>query len=89
MVDAETGGPGDDIALKTNTGKSLEVQVKRGLKRGNDLWDALSALAKGIQDGRIACGILVVCPNSSATIRSNLAENIVRIGTGRTDGSMR
>ena len=40
MVDAETGGPGDDIALKTNTGKSLEVQVKRGLKRGNDLWDA-------------------------------------------------
>ncbi|EFH8234486.1 NACHT domain-containing protein [Escherichia coli] len=86
LVDAETGGPGDDIALKTNTGKSVEVQVKRGLKRGNDLWDALCALAKGIQDGRIACGILVVCPNSSATIRSNLAENIVRIGTGRTDG---
>lgn len=52
LVDAETGGPGDDIALKTNTGKSVEVQVKRGLKRGNDLWDALCALAKGIQDSR-------------------------------------
>ena len=86
LVDAETGGPGDDISLKTNTGKSVEVQVKRGLKRGNELWDALCALTKGIQDGRIDCGILVVCPNSSATIRSNLAENIVRIGTGRTDG---
>ncbi|WP_419245977.1 NACHT domain-containing protein [Serratia sp. NFX21] len=67
-------------------GKLVEVQVKRGLKRGTNLWDALCALAKGIRDNSIACGILVVCPNSSVTIRSNLAENIVRIGTGRTDG---
>lgn len=86
LIDAETGGPGDDISLKTNTGKSVEVQVKRGLKRGSDLWDALCALAKGINDKSIACGILVVCPNSSATIRSNLADNIARIGTGRIDG---
>ncbi|HBW3226917.1 TPA: hypothetical protein MEY05_005538, partial [Klebsiella pneumoniae] len=86
LIDAETGGPGDDISLKTNTGKSVEVQVKRGLKRGSDLWDALCALATGINDKSIACGILVVCPNSSTTIRSNLADNIVRIGTGRIDG---
>ncbi|EIX9508737.1 TPA: NACHT domain-containing protein [Klebsiella pneumoniae] len=86
LIDAETGGPGDDISLKTNTGKSVEVQVKRGLKRGSDLWDALCALATGINDKSIACGILVVCPNSSTTIRSTLADNIVRIGTGRIDG---
>jgi hypothetical protein len=86
LVDAETGGPGDDISLLTKNGKTVEIQVKRGLRSGADLWDALNALVQAIHKEEINSGVLVVCPNSSATIRTNLAENIIRIGTGRKDG---
>jgi len=30
-LDAETGGPGDDISIVTEAGLLVEVQVKRGL----------------------------------------------------------
>ncbi|MCQ4217515.1 hypothetical protein MY532_14165 [Enterobacter hormaechei] len=86
LVDAETGGPGDDISLLTKNGKTVEIQVKRGLRSGADLWEALNALVQAIHKEKINSGVLVVCPNSSATIRTNLAENIIRIGTGRKDG---
>lgn len=85
-IDAETGGPGDDIRFVCDDGQIVEVQAKRGLKLGQDLWDALLALAMGVGSGRIAAGLLAVCPNSSGTIKSTLADDIVRIGTGRTDG---
>lgn len=83
---AETGGPGDDIFFSVMNGKRVELQAKRGLQRGNDLWDALIDLSKGISDGTIDAGVLAVCPNSSGTIRETLAEDIVRLGSGRTDG---
>jgi hypothetical protein len=83
---AETGGPGDDIRFLVKDGKQVESQAKRGLQRGADLWDSLMALSKGISDGSIDAGVLAVCPNSSGTIRESLAEDIVRLGTGRTDG---
>lgn len=83
---AETGGPGDDIFFSVMDGKRVELQAKRGLQRGNDLWDALIDLSKGISDGTIDAGVLAVCPNSSGTIRETLAEDIVRLGSGRTDG---
>lgn len=83
---AETGGPGDDICFVCEEGKLVEVQVKSGLSVGEDLWAALVALAKGIHTERIVAGVLVVCPNSSKTIRSNLADDIVRMGNGRLDG---
>ncbi len=85
-LDAETGGPGDDIGFVGRDGKQVELQAKRGLQRGSDLWDALLALALGISAGRINAGVLAVCPNSSATIRETLAEDITRLGTGRSDG---
>ena len=85
-VHAETGGPGDDICFLVKDGTRVELQVKRGLQRGNDLWDALISLSKGVSDGTIGSGILAVCPNSSGTIRGDLAEDIIRLGTGRTDG---
>jgi len=85
-LDAETGGPGDDIGFVGRDGKLIELQAKRGLQRGSDLWDALLALAFGISAGRINAGILAVCPNSSATIRETLAEDIARLGMGRSDG---
>lgn len=85
-VDAETGGPGDDVRFVGRGGKQVELQAKRGLQRGGDLWNALLALAQGVSAGRIDAGVLAVCPNSSATIREALAEDIVRLGTGRSDG---
>lgn len=85
-LDAETGGPGDDIGFVSRGGKQVELQAKRGLQRGSHLWDALLALALGISAGRINAGVLAVCPNSSATIRVTLAEDIVRLGNGRSDG---
>lgn len=85
-LDAETGGPGDDISIVTEAGLLVEVQVKRGLHRGSDLWEALLSLADGACSGRITAGVLAVCPNSSGTIRMTLAEDIVRLGTGRVDG---
>ena len=83
---AETGGPGDDLHFRTKDGKQVELQAKRGLSRGEDLWNALMALSKGLSDKTIDAGVLAVCPNSSGTIRETLAEDIVRLGTGRTDG---
>lgn len=44
------------------------------------------ALARGVSARTIDAGVLAVCPNSSATIRGTLAEDIVRLGTGRFDG---
>jgi len=85
-LDAETGGPGDDIRFLTGEGKCVELQAKRGLKRGNDLWDALLTLAQGLGDDQIHAGILAVCPNCSATIRDKLADDIIRLGSGRSDG---
>lgn len=85
-LDAETGGPGDDVRFVTRNGKRVELQAKRGLQRGENLWDALLDLSKGIAVGRIDAGVLAVCPNSSGSIREALAEDIVRLGAGRSDG---
>ncbi|WP_010214898.1 NB-ARC domain protein, partial [Pseudomonas amygdali] len=63
-LDAETGGPGDDIRFITVDGQRVELQVKRGLQRGDDLWGALLSLAEGISAGHVDAGILAVCPNS-------------------------
>jgi len=82
----ETGGPGDDIAIRTTSGQILEVQVKLGLQSGKSLWEALAALVEGIHNNKITGGVLIVCPNCSNTVRNLLAEDIVRIGTGRNDG---
>lgn len=86
VLEAETGGPGDDIRIVTKGGKLVEVQAKRGLQRGGDLWDALLSLSHGICAGSIDAGVLAVCPNSSGSIRGALAGDIIRLGTGRSDG---
>lgn len=85
-LDAETGGPGDDVRFLASGGKLVELQAKRGLQRGNDLWEALLSLAEGVSTGRIDAGVLAVCPNSSGTIRETLSEDIIRLGNGRSDG---
>jgi hypothetical protein len=83
---SETGGPGDDLRLVLRRGDKIEVQVKKGLKAGKELWDALTNLAFGIHKGEIAYGVLAVCPASSGPVATKLAEDIARLGEGRTDG---
>ena len=83
---SETGGPGDDLQLLLKNNETVEVQVKKGLRAGSDLWNTLISLATGISGGRITYGVLVVCPETSEPVASDFAEDIVRIGEGRTDG---
>ena len=84
-VSSETGGPGDDLALKLFDGSLVEVQVKKGLKATSAFWSAVDSLSEGISSGRCDYGILIVCPSSSNTIRSDFAKAIRRIGDERSD----
>ncbi|MCR8826959.1 NACHT domain-containing protein [Pseudosulfitobacter koreensis] len=82
---AESEGPGDDLRLELVDGRVAEVQAKKGLQRGAALWEALDALAAAVSRGRLDFGVLAVAPDSSGTVRENLANDIERIGQGRTD----
>ncbi|PAK76928.1 NACHT domain-containing protein [Acetobacter fabarum] len=80
---AETGGPGDDIGLELKDGTRVEIQAKKGLRRGDELWSALENLINGISDRAIKHGVLVVSADSSATIRQDLANDLILIGQGQ------
>jgi hypothetical protein len=84
-IRAETGGPGDDIGLELADGGTVEIQCKKNLQRGSDLWDALDAMIDGIAKGTIAHAVLAVAPDSSGTIRNDLAADIIKIGQGVED----
>lgn len=83
-VTAETGGPGDDIGLELEDGTRVEVQSKKGLQRGAELWTALENLIDGVLGGTIAQGVLIVSSDSSGSIRKDLADDLVLIGQGQT-----
>ncbi|RED17490.1 NACHT domain-containing protein [Parasphingopyxis lamellibrachiae] len=85
-ISVETGGPGDDLQFTLRNHEIVEVQVKRGLRRGRHLWEPLISLATGIRDGTISYGILAISPDSSRTIKHNLARDLRRLGDGREDG---
>lgn len=78
----ETGGGGDDILITLQSGVKIEVQAKRGLKRGNRLWRALIALARVLKDDVSTYGVLLTNTESSNTIRIHLKDGIVRVGQG-------
>ena len=82
---AETNGPGDDIRLELRDGSAVEVQVKRGLKTGNRLWNSLMSLAKAVQANEIEYGVLAVSPDSSRTIAYELSKDVRRLADGRSD----
>lgn len=82
---AESEGAGDDVRLELSSANSAEIQVKKGLNRSPKLWEALEALIRAIRDGNLDYGLLVVAPDSSATIRENLAKDLERLGQGRHD----
>lgn len=82
---AETGQAGDDISLEFLDGLIAEAQVKKGLTKSKRLWEPLIELAKAISEKKLDYGVLVVCPESSNSIRSDLSKDIIRVGQGRTD----
>ena len=82
----ETGGAGDDLAITFVDGSVAEIQIKRGLTRGPRLWPALMKLSAAIADNSIGYGVLIVSPDSSGTIRDELANDIQRLGDGQFDG---
>jgi len=86
QVSAETNGPGDDVRIRYSDESICEVQVKKGLSKSKKLWTTLESLAAAIDGCSIAYGILVVCSETSGTIRRDLSRDIIRIGGGRTDG---
>lgn len=85
-VCAETGGPGDDLLIKFANGVAAEVQVKRGLKADNRLFEAIESLIAGLEADASLRAILVVDTRSSATVRDELREDLKRLGQGRRDG---
>lgn len=84
-VSAETGGPGDDIALQLADGRVVEVQAKLKLKADERLWTCLIALCQSAQENAHFFGVLAVGPATSVAIRDQLARDMIRIGQGRTD----
>lgn len=81
----ETGGAGDDICLEFADGSIAEAQVKKGLTKSKRLWEPLIELATAINEKKLDYGILVVCPESSNSIKSDLSKDIIRVGQGRLD----
>ena len=84
VIDAETGGAGDDQGLCFPGDNIAEVQIKRGLTRTR-LWDPLMKLAHFVTQDESQFGALVVCANTSSAIRAELKDDIKRIGSGRQD----
>lgn len=82
---AESEGAGDDLRIELVDGTAIEVQAKKGLRRGPKLWTALLSLAKAIHDDQLAYGILAVASDTSDTIKEELARDIERLGQGRVD----
>lgn len=83
---AETSGPGDDIRLELKEREVVEIQAKKGLQKGKELWTSLLALATSIQNGEIQYGVLAVAPDSSRNICYSLSQDIVRLAESRDDG---
>lgn len=93
-VAAETGGPGDDLAIGFGSRLPLvEVQVKRGLKAGGALHEAVRGIAARLAaapqagtDAGPARVVLVVDPTASAGVRVQFRADLGRLRTGRRDG---
>jgi NB-ARC domain len=89
-VSAETAGPGDDLRVEylgsSGAGSSvLEVQAKRGLRKGAELWDALVSLTRGLdEDSSLRCALLVDHA-ASRSVRDELRRDIERLAQGRSD----
>jgi len=83
--EAETGGPGDDIAVTTLAGRRIEIQVKHRLRRGADYHETFHRLFQGLRVHHELRAVLLIDRHSSETIRNELKTDILRLGQGRQD----
>lgn len=81
---AESEGAGDDLRLELTTNQHAEVQAKKGLTRSK-VWDALIGIVIAVRDGEFDYGLLAIAPDSSSTVREDLANDLQRLAQGRTD----
>ena len=84
--EAETGGPGDDIAVTTLAGRRIEVQVKHRLRRGADYNDTFQRIFQGLRVHQELRAVLLIDRHSGEAIRNDLKTDVSRIGQGRLDG---
>ena len=84
-VAAETDGPGDDINIQLQDGTIIELQAKHGFKKGEDFWETIIKLTRGLAENPSLYGILLTDSTASSTIKVKLRQDIERLGQGRTD----
>ena len=82
---AETAGPGDDIAVTTLSGDTIEIQAKHGLTRGPEYLGTFRKLLAGLHADSQLRVVLLVDRHASEVIRSDLKVDIERLGQGRAD----
>jgi tetratricopeptide (TPR) repeat protein len=66
----EQGGAGDDIRIEFSSGKSYEIQVKRGLRVDGKLEEALTKMTNALKSQER--GIIAVDTTSSGTVTQGL-----------------
>jgi len=84
-IQMETGTGGDDLRITLRSGVTIDLQAKRGLRRGDDLWCALIALAHAVRDDSQTHGVLLTNTGASDTVRIRLKDGIEKVGQGVTD----
>jgi energy-coupling factor transporter ATP-binding protein EcfA2 len=84
-VAAETNGVGDDIKITLEDSTTVEVQVKHGLKKDQDFWDAIVKLGRGLAANPSLYCILVTDSTASGTFKDQLRKDLKRLGQGRND----
>ena len=77
--------PGDDIALHTISGKTIEIQAKHALARGPEYLETFRKLFVGLASQPDLRTVLVVDRHASNVIRHELKTDLERIGQGRLD----
>lgn len=79
FVCLETGSGGDDLLVRLQKGGQVEIQAKKGLQRGQDLWDALLGLATAITTKANTFGVLLTNSDASGSIREELKNAVERV----------
>jgi len=79
-LDAESGGPGDDLRILTAAGRVIELQAKLGLRKGKDFWQAIVRLCNGLQAEPALRGVLLVNTAASKPIKVDLRKELLRGG---------
>jgi len=85
-VSGETGGPGDDARIEFgNQREGVEVQAKHGLTGGAKLRETVEKAVERGKDRESVEVVLVVDGSASQAVRRDVARDLERLRSGRTD----